>query len=235
MTAITVEQLWRYPVKSLRGEQLTSATLTPDGVAGDRVVHVSGPRGPLTGRTRNGLLSLTASTGPDGEPLVEGQPWASADAAALVAERGGPGARLVADRSAERFDVLNLLVATDAAVAAWGHDVRRLRPNVVLAGLTDWDERHLEGRALAIGDVRIGLHSVRDRCIVTSIDPDTGAQDLDVFRRIRSDFGGALALNSWVITGGQVRVGDAVEVVALDVEPDHLGGWIVGAPYPYRA
>ncbi|MCZ3389516.1 MAG: MOSC N-terminal beta barrel domain-containing protein [Actinomycetia bacterium] len=58
MTGITVDQLWRYPVKSLRGEQLASAVLTQDGVADDRVVHVAGPRGPFTGRTRHGLLSL---------------------------------------------------------------------------------------------------------------------------------------------------------------------------------
>ncbi len=233
MSGITIDQLWRYPVKSLRGEPLLSATVTQDGIAGDRVVHVAGPRGPRTARTRHGLLSLSASTGPDGWPLVEGHRWASAEAAALVADRAGPGARLVADRSAGRFDVLNLLVATDAAVASWGHDVRRLRPNLVLAGLTGSDERELVGWALAIGDVRIGLHSVRDRCIVTSIDPDTGAQDLDVFRRIRTHFDGALALNSWVITGGEVRVGDAVEVVPRDSEPDNIGGWIVGAPYPH--
>jgi uncharacterized protein YcbX len=219
----------------MRGEKLTSATLTSDGIAGDRVVHVSGPRGPLTGRTRHGLLTLDASTGADTEPLVGGFAWTSPEAAALVTQRGGPGAHLVADRSAERFDVLNLLVATDGAVEAWGHDVRRLRPNLVLAGLTDWDERDLEGKALAIGDVRIGLHSVRDRCIVTSIDPDTGDQDLDAFRRIRSDFGGALALNSWVVVGGEVTVGDPVEIVSLDVEPERIGGWIVGAPYPHAA
>ena len=40
MTIIRVEQLWRYPVKSLRGEALDAAHLTLDGVQGDRVVHV---------------------------------------------------------------------------------------------------------------------------------------------------------------------------------------------------
>lgn len=233
MTGITVDQLWRYPVKSLRGEQLESAVLTKDGVAGDRVVHVAGPKGPLTGRTRHGLLSLQATTGADGDPAVDGHPWRSPEAAALVVARAGADARLVADQSTDRFDVLNLLVATDAAVAAWGHDVRRLRPNLVLAGLTGSDERDLEGWVLAIGSVRIGLHSVRGRCIVTSIDPESGEQDLDVFRRIRTDFGGVLALNSWVIAGGEVHVGDPVEFLRLDAEPEHIGGWIVGAPYPH--
>ena len=58
MDDVRLAQLWRYPVKSLRGESLEVADLTPDGVAGDRVVHIAGTRGPLTGRTRHGLLTI---------------------------------------------------------------------------------------------------------------------------------------------------------------------------------
>jgi hypothetical protein len=32
-----VEQIWRFPVKSMRGEQLGAATLTDDGIVGDPV------------------------------------------------------------------------------------------------------------------------------------------------------------------------------------------------------
>jgi hypothetical protein len=34
-----VAQLWRYPVKSMGGEQLDRCHLTADGIPGDRVVH----------------------------------------------------------------------------------------------------------------------------------------------------------------------------------------------------
>ena len=44
-----VERLWRYPVKSLRAEPLEVAELTTGSMTGDRVVHVRGARGPLTG------------------------------------------------------------------------------------------------------------------------------------------------------------------------------------------
>jgi uncharacterized protein YcbX len=233
MDGILVSQLWRYPVKSLRGEALQSVQLTPDGVEGDRVVHVAGPRGPLTGRTRHGLLTLSASTGPDGVPTIEGHRWDSAEAADLVRDRGGPGARLVGDTDPERFDVLNLLVATDGAVQRLGHDVRRLRPNIVLSGVPADREPELPGQALAIGDALVGVHSLRQRCIVTTIDPDTGEQDLDVLRRIRDDFGGEVALNCWVIRPGLVRIGDPARVVPTDVGPARIGGWIVGAPYPH--
>jgi uncharacterized protein YcbX len=209
-----VAGLWRYPVKSLGGEALSSASLTADGVAGDRIVHVRGPRGPLTGRTRQELLTLPVRTRADGTPLVEGQPWDSPQVAELVRRRAGDGAQLIADTSPQRFDVLNLLVATDEAVARFGHDVRRLQ-------------------ALEIGDVLVGIESLRARCIVTTIDPDTGEQDLDVLRQIRRDFGGELALNCWVIRPGTISVGDQARLVPSVEQPAHYGGWIVGASYPH--
>ena len=225
-----LDGLWRYPVKSLGGEALETAELTDDGIPGDRVVHVRNDRGPLTGRTRHGLLTLPATTGPDGVPLVAGHRWDSAAAHTLVTARAGPDARLARYDGPERFDVLNLLVATDGATA-FGHDLRRLRPNLLISGVAPEDEAAWPGHALAIGDALIGVHSVRRRCIVTSIDPDTGEQDLDVFRRIRRVFGGELALNCWVIRPGAVHVGDPVRLLPTDQQPDQIGGWIVGAPY----
>lgn len=233
MGDVRISQLWRYPVKSLRGEALESAALTTDGVEGDRVVHVAGPRGPLTGRTRNGLLTIPACTGADGVPWVDGHRWDSEEASEAVRCRGGPHARLVTDDSPARFDILNLLVATDGAVERFGHDVRRLRPNIVLSGVPADLEPRMPGMTLAVADAVIGVYSRRQRCAVVTIDPDTGAQDLGVLRDIRNVFGGELALNCWVIRAGVVHVGDPVSVAPTEEIPDHFGGWIVGAPYPH--
>jgi len=227
-----VAALWRYPVKSLAGEQLKQAIVTTDGLHGDRLVHVRGLRGPLTGRTRPGLLTLPASTGADGVPRVAGHPWNTVEAATLIRRRAGDAAELCAYAGPERFDIGNLLVATDGAVARFGHDVRRLRPNLLLGGVPADAEATWPGRALIIGDAVIGLHSLRGRCNVTTIDPDTGQQDLDVFRLLRRDFGGELGLNAWVIHPGTIRAGDPVRLAPTDAVPLHLGGWIVGAPYP---
>jgi uncharacterized protein YcbX len=226
-----VKNLWRYPVKSLGGEVLSTAELTDDGAVGDRIVHVRNFRGPLTGRTRHQLLTIPGATGPDGSPLVAGHRWDSAEAAAIVRERGGADAELAAYPGPERFDVLNLLVATDSAVAQLGADVRRLRPNLLLGDVPVGAERTWHGRALAIGDAVIGIHDLRGRCVVTTIDPDTGVQDVNVLRRIRDEFDGRLALNCWVITPGTITVGDSVSLLETDAEPDRLGGWVVGAPY----
>jgi uncharacterized protein YcbX len=226
-----VKGLWRYPVKSLGGEPIPVAELTPDGVRGDRTVHVRRDRGPLTGRSRHGLLTIPAATAADGSPLVAGHAWDSPAAAALVRERAGDDASLRAYDGPERFDVLNLLVATDDAVAELGTDVRRLRPNLLIGDVPADAERSWPGRALAIGDALIGIYSLRQRCIVTTIDPDTGAQDLDVLRRIRDEFDGQIALDCWVIRPGTIALGDRVLLTDSTAEPEEVGGWIVGAPY----
>jgi uncharacterized protein len=227
-----VARLWRYPVKSLSGESQETAQLTGDGVAGDRLVHVAGEHGPLTGRTRPALLTLPADTGPDGVPRIAGHPWHSRPATDLIRAAAGSGARLVAYAGPERFDILNLLVATDGAVAALGADVRRLRPNILIGGVPAAAEQHWPGHALAIGEAVIGVFAPRQRCIVTTIDPDSGEQDLDVLRRIRHQFGGALALDCWVIRPGAIRTGDPVSLQKLTTVPPRVGGWIAGAPYP---
>lgn len=48
--ALYVAGLWRYPVETLAGERLPAATLTADGVQGDRLVQVYGPEGVRTSR-----------------------------------------------------------------------------------------------------------------------------------------------------------------------------------------
>ncbi|WP_211323236.1 MOSC domain-containing protein [Amycolatopsis palatopharyngis] len=214
-----ISGLWRYPVKSMGGEPLAEAELTRNGITGDRVVHVRGKRGLLTGRTRSGLLTVPVRTGPEGVPWVDGHPWDTPAAAATVRARAGDDAHLVAHAGPERFDVLNLLVATDGAVRRFGGDIRRLRPNILVGGVPPEAERDWPGQALAVGDVVIGIHSVRQRCIVTSIDPDSGEQDLEVSRRIRALFGNELCLNCWIIEPGIIRPDDPVTLVPTEAEP----------------
>ena len=151
--------------------------------------------------------------GPD-EVLVDGMPWRSPQVSALVRAAAGPGARLVKANGAERFDILPLLVVSDGAIVAFGHDLRRLRPNVVIGGVVGLAERTWEWRLLAAGDAVIALADLRGRCIMTTWHPDTLTQDVDVLRELRSRFDGTFALNAWTGAEGAVAVGDAVEIMA---------------------
>ncbi len=207
-----VAEIWRYPVKTMAGEKLHRVRIGPLGLEGDRVVHVEDARGQvITSRSHPRFLGHKSTLGPDGEPLVDGRPWSSPQVAADVVDIGGPGAKLVRYDGAERFDVLPLLVATDGAIAAFGHDGRRLRPNMVIGGVEGLAEREWPGGRLRIGPVLIGVQDLRARCIMTAYDPDTQVRDKDITRDIYRRFDGKLALNCYVIAGAEISVGDAVE------------------------
>ena len=208
-----VTALWRYPVKTMGGEALARARLGPLGIEGDRIVHVEDRYGRvITSRTHPAFLGHRAVLGAEGEPLVDGRPWTSPEVAADVEKIAGPGARLVRDEAPERFDVLPLLVATDGAIAEFGEDYRRLRPNIVVEGVPGMAERDWPGRCLRIGPIRIGVQDLRLRCIMTSFDPDTQVQDARITRRIYREFEGKLALNCFVIAGGEITVGSEVHL-----------------------
>jgi uncharacterized protein YcbX len=208
-----VAGLWRYPVKTLAGEALTQTTLTDDGVPFDRIVQVYGPEGVRTARRHSNLLGLRGTVGADGVPLIDGHRWDSPQALALVKAAAGDDAWLEAYDGPERFDVLPLLIATDGAVATFGRDVRRLRPNILIGGVTGMDESEWPGAELHIGDAIVRLDSRRGRCPMTTVDPDTLVRDPEVLRDIGRRFGGRLALNADVIHGGAIRVGDPVRLV----------------------
>lgn len=74
-------------------------------------------------------------------------------------------------------------------------------------------ERGWEGKLLRSGDVLIGIQDLRQRCIMTTFDPDTLAQDVSVLHRIQREFDGSLALNCYVLQGGRIRAGDPVELL----------------------
>ena len=209
-----VTEIWRYPVKTMAGEKLQRARLGPLGIDGDRVVHVEDSQGRvITSRSHPRFLGHKGRLGAEGAPLVDGRPWNSPEVAAEIVNIAGPGAKLVRYDGAERFDVLPLLVATDGAIAAFGHDHRRLRPNIVIGGVEGLAEREWPGGCLRIGKVLIGVQDLRLRCIMTSYDPDTLVQEKEITRGIYRRFDGKLALNCFVIEGGEIAVGDEVQRV----------------------
>ncbi len=233
-------EIWRYPVKSMAGESLEEAELTPSGVEGDRLVQVRLGDRPddrvITSRSRPRLLGHRARLGAGGEILVDGRPWGDPSVKEDVERAAGAGARLVRTELAhERFDILPLLVMTDGAIAVISNaslaagstetDRRRFRPNLLIAGVPGLAERGWEGRRLRIGNpgkagqtgsaggVVVALADLRGRCVMTTFDPDTLEQEPRVLRTIVERTGGVLGLNAEVVRGGRVRVGDPVELL----------------------
>ncbi len=209
-----VAELWRYPVKSLKGEQLDGTEVGPLGIPGDRLVLVRGANGHvITSRTKPKLLALRGTLGPEGAPLVEGRLWHDPAALAAVRHAAGSDVELVRHDGPERFDVLPLTVLTDGSIGALGVDRRRLRPNILVSGVEGLEEREWPGRLLRIGGAVIHVARLRPRCVMTTFDPDTQDQDPSVLKRIVHEFDGAMALDCAVVEGGRVHLGDPVELL----------------------
>jgi len=213
-----VSELWRYPVKSLRGEPVEESRITALGIEGDRLVHARRASGRVfTARTHSGMLGLQGGLDERGRPTVDGMPWDDPGALAAVRAVTEPDARLVYydGDGPERFDVLPISLATDGGVAAVGVDGRRFRANVYLEGVPGLTERAWVGREVRIGEAILGVRQVRGRCVMTTYDPDTLEQDITVLQKIAWALDGRTALDCHVLQPGLVRVGDVAEV----------GGW----------
>jgi len=210
-----VKEIWRYPVKSMYGETLETAGLSELGVDGDRILQVQNASGRImTARTRPLLLRHHATLDSENQVLVDQRRWDSSEVARDVEKAAGAGTHLAESDPEHRFDILPLLIVTDGALASVGYDTRRFRPNLVIGGVPGLTEREWEGGQLQIGSVVIGIEDLRGRCIMTTFDPDSGEQDVNVLRCIQKEFQGVLGLNSFVVAPGNISIGDPVIFIA---------------------
>ena len=210
-----VSEIWRYPIKSLKGERLQETEITKLGIPGDRqiaIIRTINGRF-LTSRSKPKLLGLQGSINADGVPTINGHRWNSTEALQLVRDAAGEAVTLEQVQAPQAFDVLPLLVSTDGAARYLNIDHRRLRPNILLADVPELEERNWPGRVIVIGDVRIHAEKLRDRCVMTTFDPDTQEQDPSVLLRIMRELDGSTALDSSVSAEGIIRVGDAAHIV----------------------
>lgn len=116
----------------------------------------------------------------------------------------------------ESLAALNDWVVEDSGGAEAAVDMRRFRPNVVVRGAPAWSE---DGwRRVRIGEAWFRMAKPCDRCVLTTVDPDTGVKGKEPLRTLarRRRFGRTIlfAVNLVPDTvGASIRVGDEVEAV----------------------
>jgi uncharacterized protein YcbX len=110
------------------------------------------------------------------------------------------------------------LAALNSALAA-PVEMLRFRPNLVIEGAPAWAE--YEWRHVRIGAAAFRVVKPCDRCVVTTIDPETGlqpdaAEPLHTLKLFRRDARGRVLFGQNLVPdgGGTLRLGDAVEVLA---------------------
>ncbi len=190
-----VAQLWRYPVKSLAGERLSTLNLVADGVEGDRawgIVDRADGR-ILTGRREPSLLFAAARMGTDGLPCItlpDGR------------ELAGPGSATDDALSAWLGRTVTLVAAVDSAAMRAEY----------FADATDDTSRAIEwtmphGRFVDLAPVLVLTTAALRGC--AAVYPE-GAWDVRRFRPnvlVEADGEGWLE-DEWI--GRTLRVGSAV-------------------------
>lgn len=208
--------LWRYPVKSMLGEELSEVSVTPEGFAGDRGIAlvdaatmemVSCKQPKLWGRLFELSASLAGVTFPDGT-LVE---YSSLEEP--LSEFLGRDV-LVVGGDEPFFDVAPLhLMATGtlAAMAALQpksrFEVARFRPNVLI-GCADGF-----GGELRLGSsVLVRVECGAERCVMTTLPQGDLPADKLVLQTIVKHRQNELGVYAVVLEGGLLRVGDEVTI-----------------------
>lgn len=231
-----VLEIWRYPVKSLRGERLDEARIGVEGVEGDRryaIFDVTTGFG-LTARRAPELLFAAARMRSDGTPeftLPDGS--IAADDVALSGWLG----REVTLRSTEqvaqrRFenpadfenetgwepfegssgafqDSGNAAVSLLSRPSIRDWEQQRFRANIIL---DEAGENEFVGTRISVGGATLEVRKPLARCVmVTRPQPGGIERDLDVLRTIHRELDGNLAIGAVIVEPGLVRIGDRVQ------------------------
>jgi uncharacterized protein len=230
-----VEAIFRYPVKSMRGEQLEVASVGWHGIDGDRRlafrrVENRSERPWLTASKLPGLLLFTPErhrAGSEGDlpthvrtPQGEQMAVFGEELAAFVGRlHGGPVQMMHLKNGI--FDEANISVIASDTVREIGRqagrtlDVRQFRPNVVVRLLrpAPFQEDHWIGSELSFGGGHGPTISVtmRDlRCSMVNLHPDSAGSAPEVMKAIVRANQNHAGIYGAVTRTGQLAIGQPV-------------------------
>jgi hypothetical protein len=228
----TVRQLARYPVKSMRGEALSAAALTLQGIPEDRryafVQAASRSDFPwLTARQLPELLLYKPAVEEEtsGEIVVtvttpSGAKWPvdSEELRREIEARSGRTLFLLRNKRGS-YDTAPISIisrqtaARIAAESGTEENPWRFRPNL-LVDLQDggaFEEMSWVGRIIRVGDkARIAIIKVDERCVIITLDPESGESNPSIQRCVVQNHDNCAGVYGTVITPGEVRAGDPV-------------------------
>jgi uncharacterized protein len=254
-----VESLWRYPVKSMRGEELDETFASYSGIYGDRVFafrssasHKGFPY--FTAREQRRLLqyrphfrhpekaarpiNLNEAESKNANPLLadladlvvdvdtpEGQTLAIDDPALIESFRADidPKHQLTLMQSQRAMtdcrpvSIFSLQSAQQLAEETGTPvDKRRFRANVYvqLTSAKGFGENELVGRSIRIGSKVIIAVLERDsRCMIITLDPDTGEQTPAILKKVAQAHEGMAGVYGAVLVEGMLHKGDSIELL----------------------
>lgn len=215
----TVQELWRYPVKSMRGERVDALRMDGRGAGGDRTYAVWKGDKQLTARETPRLLSFAASyDGADVDPAEPPEARITATDGTRVEDVG----ELRRDVRGQQDLADSLLLTTEATLQALAAelseplDLRRFRTNLhVSLDAEPWAEHGWEGARVEFeGGVVLSLLHPCERCVIPTRDPETAAKWPTLLRHLAREHRTLFGVNARVEVPGRVVAGERLSVLA---------------------
>src|SRR5215472_18597452 len=233
-----IEAIFRYPVKSMRGESLDTATLGWHGLDGDRRLAFRwlderGGFSWLSASRLPALIPFTPKWREDGKgealpthvltPEGEEMPLFGEALAAEVGRRFGAPVQMM-QLNHGIFDEASISVISSETVrevcrlAAVDSDVRRFRPNVVIRSLRSvpFQEDEWLGGVLSFGegdDAPAVTVTMRDlRCAMLNLDPDSARPAPEVMKAVVRANQNNAGIYGSVTRIGRLAVGQTVRL-----------------------
>jgi uncharacterized protein YcbX len=238
-----VERLSRYPVKSMRGEALTEANVTFEGIAGDRrFAFIQGHKRTnfpwLTGREIPRMVLYAATlvdpSDPDKSHVMVTTPEGkhfdifSEDLVAELKEQLTERERnqpIYPAHLKSAFDTTHISLVTTYALKKLsdlvGEEIepRRFRENLIINsnGSEQPDEQNWIGSRIIIGQgdksAIVALTKGDERCVMPNLHPDTAKQDPRILRNIAQKQNNIMGVYGCVVQRGTIRLGDPVYLI----------------------
>lgn len=120
------------------------------------------------------------------------------------------------DMAAKCLHLVNLATVRDLESAA-GKPLHplRFRANVYFEGAEPWQEKRWLERHISIGAVRLKVFAETVRCDATNVNPETAERDATIPPTLQRVFGEpCLGIYARVVDGGDIRLGDRIELEA---------------------
>ncbi|MEU5701085.1 MOSC domain-containing protein [Streptomyces aurantiacus] len=224
-----VDQLWRYPVKSVGGERLTAATVDALGIEGDRGIAIHDEREEITwAGAVPALMRLRAvALGPgvaelvlpDGRRFRSDAPDAASRLSAAVQAKVTPVEHQPPHQPDTALHVLTTTALRSLAstLPDSAMDASRFRPNLVLDDVpgdvpgdhaTGYPEHDWIGRRMVVGTLRLRFTQGCDRCVMITKETPTVPHDRAVLRWVARELGNSFGVYAAVEKPGHVRIGD---------------------------
>lgn len=219
----TVTEIWRYPVKSMAGDQIDSCEIVEHGLEGDRrwafidgSPNRAGKR--LTIRQHDGLMGYRARLS-NGVVEVEsptGETHALDDGFVRRLEEESSRSLTLSDMAGANFDDSHVLIVNLATVKAFSEgsgtqvDPRRFRANLYIDDLAPEEEISWIGRRIHAGEAELEVTSRCERCVVITRDPDTAQTSPELLRLLTEQHETCMGVYCRVVRPGRVAVEDFV-------------------------